>query len=53
MVKSAGVSTNTSSIIEYVQYVKEACLMFTLDNYASKFAEKETSKNITLRTMDY
>ena len=44
MVKSAGVSTNKSSIIEYVQYVKEACLMFTLDNYASKFAEKETSK---------
>lgn len=44
MVKSAGVSTNTASVIEYVLFVKEACLMFTLDNYASKFAEKETSK---------
>ena len=44
MVKSTGVSTNTASIIEYIRYVKEACLMFTLGNYASKFVEKETAK---------
>ena len=44
MVKSTGVSTNTASIIEYIRYAKEACLMFTLDNYASKFVEKETAK---------
>lgn len=44
MVKSAGVSTNTASVIDYIRYVKEACLMFTLDNYASKFVEKETAK---------
>lgn len=44
MVKSSGTSTNTASIIDYVRFMKEACLMFTLDNYASKFAEKETSK---------
>lgn len=44
MIKSTGVSTNTASIIEYIRYVKEACLMFTLDNYASKFVEKETAK---------
>lgn len=44
MVKSTGTSTSTASIIDYVRYVKEACLMFTLDNYASKFAEKETTK---------
>lgn len=44
MVKSTGVSTNTASIIEYIRYVKESCLMFTLDNYASKFVEKETAK---------
>lgn len=44
MVKSAGVSTSTASIIEYIRYAKEACLIFTLDNYASKFAEKETAK---------
>lgn len=44
MVKSAGASTTTSSMIDYIRYVKDACLMFTLDNYASKFAEKETVK---------
>lgn len=44
MVKSTGASTNTASIIDYIRYIKEACLMFTLDNYASKFAEKETAK---------
>lgn len=44
LVKSTGVSTNTASMIDYVRYVKEACLMFTLDNYASKFVEKETIK---------
>ena len=43
-VKSTGVSTNTASVIEYIRYVKEACLVFTLDNYASKFVEKETAK---------
>lgn len=44
MIKSAGVSTSTASIIDYIRFVKEACLIFTLDNYASKFAEKETTK---------
>ena len=44
MVKSTGISTNTASIMDYVRFVKEACLLFTLDNFASKFAEKETAK---------
>lgn len=44
MVKSTGVSTNTASVIDYIRYVKETCLMFSLDNYASKFVEKETAK---------
>ena len=44
MVKSTGVKTNSVSIIDYIRYIKEACLMFTLDHYASKFAEKETAK---------
>ena len=44
LVKSTGVSTNTASMIDYVRYVKEACLLFTLENYASKFVEKETIK---------
>ena len=44
MVKSTGVSTNTASIIDYIRLTKEACLIFSIDNYASKFVEKETIK---------
>lgn len=44
MVKSTGVSTNTASIIDYIGYAKDSCMMFTLENYASKFTEKETVK---------
>jgi len=44
LIKSAGISTNSTSMIQYVNFVKDACLLFTLDNYASKFVEKETTK---------
>lgn len=44
LIKSTGVSTNATSMIQYIGYVKDACMLFTLDNYASKFVEKETSK---------
>lgn len=44
MVKSTGVSTNTASMIDYMRYVRDACLMFTIENYESKFVEKETNK---------
>lgn len=44
MVKSLGVSTNVASIIEYITYVKSACLMFDIGNYASKFSERESVK---------
>lgn len=44
MVKSTGVSTNTASMIDYMRYVRDACLMFTVENYESKFVEKETNK---------
>ncbi len=44
VVKSTGVSTNTASIMNYIQFAKDACVIFTIDNYASKFADRETSK---------
>lgn len=44
MVKATGVSTNATSVMNYIQYCKDACLLFTLDNFASKFVEKETVK---------
>ncbi|MDE5850155.1 MAG: ATP-binding protein [Muribaculaceae bacterium] len=44
IVKATGASTNVASIQEYVKYCIEACLLFTMENYASKFVEKETVK---------
>lgn len=44
LVKSARVSTNPTSVIDYVEFAREAFLLFSLDNYASKFTEKETVK---------
>ena len=44
LVKGTGVSTSVASVIDYVRYAKEACMLFSLENYASKFIEKETVK---------
>lgn len=44
LVASAGVKTNTQSIINYVGYLKDSCLVFAMENLASKFVEKETVK---------
>lgn len=44
LVKSTGASCSASTIMEYVRYLQESCLVFSLDNYASKFVEKETIK---------
>ena len=44
LVKSTGVTCSPSTIMEYVRYLQESCLLISLDNYASKFVEKETVK---------
>ena len=44
LVKSTGVRCSASTIMEYVRYLQESCLLISLDNYASKFTEKETVK---------
>ena len=44
LVKATGVSTSTASVIDYVKYAKDACMMFSIENFASKFVEKETVK---------
>ena len=44
LVKSTGVKTTPASVMDYVDFAKEAFLVFSLDNYASKFTEKETVK---------
>lgn len=42
IVKGTDVSTNVASIAEYVGYCTDACLLFSLENYASKFVERMT-----------
>ena len=44
LIKSTGVSTNATSVINFVRYLRESCLVFSIDNYATKFVEKETMK---------
>ena len=44
LLKSTGLNTSASSVVDYVTYAKEACILFSLDNHASKFTEKETIK---------
>ena len=44
LIKSAGLSSSPASVLEYVKFMREACMIFSLDNYRSKFVEKETVK---------
>ena len=44
LVKSTGVSTSVQSIIDFAKYLRESCLVFAVENYASKFVERETIK---------
>lgn len=44
LVKATGVSTTTASIIDYISFAKDACILFSLENYVSKFVEKESVK---------
>lgn len=44
LIKSTGTSCSPSTVMEYVRYLQEACMLISLENYASKFVEKETVK---------
>lgn len=44
LVKALGVSTSVTSVIDYVEYGRDACFLFSLENYAAKFVEKEGVK---------
>lgn len=44
LVKGTGVNTTASSVIDYISYAKDACMLFSIENYASKFVEKGTVK---------
>ena len=44
LVKSAGINCQANTVMEYVSFMRDACLVFSLNNYVSKFAERETIK---------
>lgn len=44
LVKAAGGSTTTSSVQDYVRFMRESCLVFSIPNSAAKFAERESVK---------
>jgi len=44
IVSSAGDKVSVAAIIDYISYLKETLIVFELRNYASCFAERETSK---------
>ncbi len=44
LVKGTGVSSSTASVIQYTEFARDAYIIIALENYASKFVEKETIK---------
>ena len=44
IVSSAGESVGVRTIIDYVGYLQETCLIFSLENYAARFAERESNR---------
>ena len=43
ILKSTGTSIGKQTVINYVGYMTDSYLLFTLQNYAAKLVEKETS----------
>lgn len=43
IVSSSGESVRVKTIIDYVNYLKQTWLIFSLENYAARFAERETN----------
>lgn len=44
LIKSTGISTNPGGVMNFVRYLQDACMVFTVENYATKFVERETVK---------
>ncbi len=44
MVKAVGYSTSAASVADYIHFCSDACMLFAIENYASKFSERATIK---------
>lgn len=44
LVRSTGTTCHPNTVMDFVGYLRDACMVFSLANYASKFSERETIK---------
>ena len=43
IIKSVGISVGTSTVIQYLEYAEESQIIFSIDNFASKLAQRTTT----------
>ena len=43
LISTAGIKISKATIIDFIKYLKESCLLFPLENYAAKFAERNSN----------
>lgn len=44
LIKATGLSVNVSTVSNFIQYLCDSCLLFSIENYADKFVAKQTTK---------
>lgn len=44
LVKASNISITTSTIQSFIQYLRDSCLLFSIENYADKFVDRQTIK---------
>ena len=44
LVKSTGVTCHPNTVMDFVGFMRDACMVFSLKNYVSKFSDRETIK---------
>lgn len=43
LISSAGIKISKTTIIDFIRYLKESCLTFPMENYAAKFADRNSN----------
>ena len=43
LISSIGIKISKATVIEFIRYLKESCLIFPIENYAAKFAERNSN----------
>lgn len=44
LIASAGIKIGKATVIDFIRYLKESCLIFPLENYAAKFADRNSNQ---------